>query len=82
MQIIYGLIGVAIGFLLIRYSVALTESMGKMEWAERYLRSGMAGTYSMYRLIGVIVIILSLLYMFGGIGFILSPLAPLFGGAK
>jgi len=60
----------------------LTESLGQMDWAERYLKSGMAGTYTMYRLLGLIFIIFSLLYMFGAFGFIVSPLAPLFGGGK
>lgn len=82
MRFIYGMIGIAVGFLLIRYSVQLTESLGQIDWAERYLKSGMAGTYTMYRLVGLIFIILSLLYMFNAFGFILGPLAPLFGGAN
>jgi hypothetical protein len=82
MRIFYSLLGVIIGFLLIRYNVQLTESLGRIEWAENYLKSGMAGTYTMYRLIGLILIILSLLYVFGLFGFILGPLAPLFGGSK
>ena len=82
MHIIGGIIGVIIGFLLIRYSVALTEMFGTIAWAEQHLRSGLAGTYSLYRLVGVVFIILSLLYMFGGIGLIVSPLGSVFGGAK
>jgi hypothetical protein len=82
MRIIYSLIGIIIGFLLIRYSVQLTESLGRFDWAEQYLKSGLAGTYSMYRLFGLVVIILSLLYMFGFFGSILGPIAPLFGGVK
>lgn len=68
--------------MLMRYNVQLTDSLGKMDWAEQYLRSGLAGTYSMYRILGLIIIILALLYMFGLFGFILDPLAPLFGGSK
>ena len=82
MHIISGIVGVAIGFLLIRYSVTLTETFGRMDWAEQYLRGGLAGTYSMYRLVGLIFIILSLLYMFNAAGFILGPVSNLFGGAK
>ena len=82
MRIFSGLIGVVIGFLLIKYSVPLTDTLGKMDWAETYLRGGMAGTYTMYKLVGLAFIILSLLYMFNALGFLLSPLLPLFGGAK
>ncbi len=80
MRIIYGIIWIGIGFLLIKYSVALTENLGSMDWAEKYLKSGMAGTYTMYRLIGLIIIILSLLYIFGFMGSIVSPIGSLFGG--
>ncbi|OGE80215.1 MAG: hypothetical protein A2660_00895 [Candidatus Doudnabacteria bacterium RIFCSPHIGHO2_01_FULL_45_18] len=82
MRFISGTIGVIIGFLLIRYTFQLTQWFGKVDWAEKYLGSGLAGTYSMYRLLGMLFIVLSLLYMFGLFGFILGPLAPLFGGAR
>jgi hypothetical protein len=82
MRIVYSIIGVIVGFLLMKYSVVLTETLGKMDFAERYLRSGMAGTYTMYRLLGLFIIIFSILYMFNAYGFILGPLAPLFGGGK
>lgn len=82
MHIVSGLIGVIVGFLLIRYSIAITDMFGKVDWAEQYLRGGLAGTYSLYRLVGLVFIILSLLYMFGAIGFILGPLGSVFGGTK
>ena len=82
MHFIGGLIGVGIGFLLIRYSVQLTEMFGTIAWAEEHLRGGMAGTYSLYRIFGIVFIVLSLLYMFNAIGFILAPLGSVFGGAK
>ena len=82
MKYFYTLIAIGIGFLCIRYSIQLTEWLGKMDWAERYLGSGLAGTYTMWRLFGLAIIIFSLLYIFGAAGFILNPLAPLFGGAK
>jgi len=82
MKFIYSLLGIGIGFLLIKYSVQLTEWLGKMDWAETYLRGGLAGTYTMYRLLGVIFIVFSLLYLFGGLGFVLSPLSSVFGGAR
>jgi hypothetical protein len=81
MEIIWGIIGIIAGFLLIKYSVRITDLFGKVEWAEQHLRGGLAGTYSLYRLIGLVVIIFSLLYMFGGLGFLLGPLGSIFGGA-
>ena len=81
MRIFGGIIGVMIGFLLIRYSITITEMFGRVGWAEQNLRGGLAGTYSLYRLVGLLFIILSLLYIFGGLGFLLNPLAPIFGGA-
>jgi hypothetical protein len=82
MHIIGGIIGVIVGYLVIRYSVAITDNLGRIAWAEQHLRSGLAGTYSLYRIAGVVVIILSLLYMFGGIGFLVGPLSSVFGGTK
>ena len=82
MHIISGIIGIAVGYLLIRYSIPLTEMFGRVDWAERHLRGGLAGTYSLYRLVGLIFIILSLLYMFGATGFIVGPLGSVFGGVK
>lgn len=82
MHFIQGLIGVAAGFILIRYSIPLTDMFGKVDWAERNLHGGMAGTYTLYRLVGLVFIILSLLYMFGGLGFIVGPLGSVFGGVK
>ena len=82
MHIFSGLIGVIIGFLLIRYSIAITDMFGKVDWAEEHLRGGLAGTYSLYRIVGVVFIILSLLYMFNAVGFLLTPLGSVFGGTR
>ena len=80
MRILWSLIAAAVGFLIIRYSISLADAFGHVEWAERHLGGGLAGTYTLYRLIGLAILIFSLLYMFGGLGFILSPLAHFFGG--
>lgn len=82
MRIFSGLIGVVAGILLIRYSIAITDFFGRVAWAEDHLRGGLAGTYSLYRIVGVVFIILSLLYMFNILGFLLSPLSSVFGGLK
>jgi hypothetical protein len=75
MRIIQGIIGIIIGFLVIKYSISLTDTLGRMDWAEKYLSS----TVTMYRVVGVVFIILSFMYMFGLMGVIAGPLGPLFG---
>ena len=82
MNILGGIIGVVVGFLLIKYAVPITNNLGTIEWAEEHMRGGMAGTYSLYKIIGIVVIILSFLYMFGGINVLLAPLGTVFGGVK
>jgi hypothetical protein len=82
MHIFSGLVGIAAGFLLIRYAVPLVDMFGKVDWAEANLRGGLAGTYSLYKIVGIVFIIFSLLYMFGVTGFLLGPVGSVFGGAK
>ena len=80
MRFIWGVLAILIGIGLIRYSFQLTGFFGHIPWAESHLGGG--GTYTLYKLVGVIVIILAFLYMFGSIGFITGPLSPIFGGSK
>ncbi|MGE5393014.1 MAG: hypothetical protein ACM3NH_04700 [Candidatus Saccharibacteria bacterium] len=82
MRFFWGFLGVVIGVLVIKYTFQLVGLFGRVDWAETHLRGGMGGTYTLYKIAGVVVILLSMLYMFGGIGFIVSPLAPLFGGVR
>jgi len=77
MRFIWGVIWIAVGFMLIRYSFQIKNFFGSIDWAEQHIGSG--GTYTLYKIVGVLVIVLSLLYMFGNVGFITGPLAPLFG---
>ena len=67
-----------IGFGLIKYSFPITNFFGHIPWAERYLGGG--GTYTLYKIVGVIVIILAFLYMFGSLGSAIAPLGKIFGG--
>jgi len=82
MNIFWGLIGVTVGVLVIKYSIWITENFGTIEWAEQHLRGGMAGTISFYRIVGIVIIILSLMYMFGSFGIIAAPLGSVFGPPK
>jgi hypothetical protein len=53
------LTGVAI--LILKYTEPLVRMIGKMSWAERYL--GMGGTYTAWKLIAVLLIVGSLVYL-------------------
>lgn len=82
MGIFGSIIGVIIGFVIIKYSVQITDNMGRIQWAEDNLRGGLAGTYTLYRLIGLLIMLFCLLNLFGGAGFLLAPIANLFGGTQ
>ena len=80
MHIFGGLIGIAIGTLMIWKRYYLVTTFGTIDWAERAFSGGFGGTYFFYILAGFGVIFLSGLYMFGVIGAILSPVGGVFGG--
>lgn len=54
--------GVAFGVLCVKYSYQATQLFGHNEYAEKYLGSG--GTYSMWKLLGLIIIIGTIWYAF------------------
>jgi hypothetical protein len=72
--IIYG------GYLLMRYTVQITEYTGRVDFAEEYLRGFGAGTYTMWRIIGVLAIVGSLLWIFGLSSIIGKPVASTISG--
>lgn len=80
MRFFWGLVGIGIGFLLIRYSFPMVNLFGHIPWAERHLGGG--GTYTLYKIVGVIVIILSMLFLFNLLGFITSSITPYFGAGQ
>jgi hypothetical protein len=80
MRFVWGTIWVIIGILLMRYTFQITNLFGKVAWAEQNLKGGFGGTYTLWRLVGLVIIILAMFYMFGGIGLFVKPLAPVFGG--
>ncbi|MBX4188036.1 MAG: hypothetical protein KW793_02780 [Candidatus Doudnabacteria bacterium] len=82
MKFVWGIIWVVVGILIMRYNFQLVNIFGKMGWAESYLSGGFGGTYLMYKLIGLLVVILALFYMFGSMETIVGPLLPVFGGSK
>lgn len=80
MRIIWGLIGITIGTVILWKTYPLVNFFGKVAWAEEHLAGGLGGTYFLYKIMGLAVIIISTLYLFGVLDFILFPFYGLFGG--
>ncbi len=56
-------LAVIIGLLFIKYTDPIVRTVGKNDWAEQYLGGG--GTYTMWKLIGVGLMILALVNWIG-----------------
>ncbi len=69
-RIIVGLIVIAACVALMKYSVQVTNFTGKIELAEKYLGSPLAGTYTFYKLFGLIIIIVMVVWIFTGFNFL------------
>jgi len=67
LRIIVLILSILIGTLFIKYSFQMVKIFGHMKWAEEKL--GIASSYSLWKLIGIIVIALGALYGFGDIKF-------------
>ncbi|HID91797.1 TPA: hypothetical protein EYG96_00215 [Candidatus Gracilibacteria bacterium] len=63
MNFVYGIMGIALGFSIIKYRYGLYEMMGTWSFAERLFGSG--GTVTAMILMGLMVIIFSIMLMFG-----------------
>jgi len=70
MSYLIGIIGCVGGFYYLKYSAKIRDFTGTVGFAEQYLGSG--GTYTLHKLIGVLMIVLSIMYAFGGIQAILQ----------
>ena len=73
MHFIYGLLGMGLAYLIVKYREQIVEMTGKFSWAEKYL--GRGGTYNAYVLLGIIIFCISFLFFIG-------EEALLFGHAK
>ncbi len=82
MRFFWGIIGIIIGTLLLKYTFQLSNTFGKIDWAEKYFSGGLGGTYFFYKLFGMLAIVLSVLYMFGFLGNLLGPVTSIFGGLR
>ena len=82
MRIFWGLVGIAIGVLVLKYTYPLVNFFGKASWAEKYFSGGLGGTYFLFKLIGILIILFSALYMVGILDNLLGPAGSVFGGLK
>jgi len=78
MKYVFGIIFIIIGFIIVWKSNWLYENMGAVEFAEEKLASW-GGSRFFYKLIGIVIIFLSFLFMSGGLGTILRKA---FGGSS
>ena len=71
MRFVFSPIIFALGILCMKYAVQITDQFsGKIDLAEKYLGSGIgAGTYTWWKLFGLALCILSVLWLFGAIQF-------------
>lgn len=70
MQIIQGTVGIILGFLAIKYAYQIKQFSGPIGWAEKVF--GIGGTTTAVKVIGILVIIFSFLWMTGTLGDFLS----------
>lgn len=70
-----------IGLLMIIRTDDVIGFFGRIGWAERHLGSG--GSFSLYKLLGVLLIVLAMLWITGLLDdLLLAPFGVLFGGFK
>ena len=65
MNYIYGIIGCVAGFFYLKYSGKIADTFGAFGFAEKWFGGG--GTYTFHKIMGVLVILLSIMYAFGGL---------------
>jgi len=62
-RIVLSLLGIGVGLVFVIYSYKITRTTGEFSWAVKYFGAG--GTNTAIKLIGVIVILVSLFFLFG-----------------
>jgi TRAP-type C4-dicarboxylate transport system permease small subunit len=78
-QILIGLLGIAVGILMVVYARKVVENVGTSATAERYLGGG--GSYTALRIGGILLTIIFFLYMTGMLSRVLTSIGrAVFGG--
>lgn len=80
-QIFLGLIGIGIGILLVIKTEPLLGYTGHIGWIEEHLR-GFGGTRMFYKLLGVFIVLVSLMYMTGMLQNMIVAIFGRFFGAR
>lgn len=62
-QIFYGILGIMAGFVFLLKAHKFVDFSGRINWAENFF--GGAGTYTFIRILGIVIIFVSFLYMVG-----------------
>lgn len=76
-KFIVAIIGFPLSFLFIIYRARIKQFTGNVGFAEKYLGAG--GTYTLYIILGILIFILTLMYVTGTLqSFLSSTLGPLF----
>ena len=57
------IIGVGLGYAMIRYNAKFKDVVGRIDWVEQYLGAG--GTYLFIKFLGLLFIVLAFLYAVG-----------------
>lgn len=77
-RFLVGILGAALGLVILYFRVPIKDFFGRIGWAESAF--GRGGTWDAWIVIGFVVSILSIMYMFGGLQDVLKDrLGPLFG---
>ncbi len=80
LRLIFGPLGIVLGFLIVSKSEWLLENFGRVDFAEKYLGL-QGGTRLFYKLLGILIMVIAFLYLTGFLGeIVLSIIKPLFGG--
>lgn len=81
MRIVLSIIGIVVGIIYIKYSDTLTRATGSIGWAEDHLGGG--GTYTLHKLIGLAIIVISIFSMTGSFQWLMSvTIGRLFPGGS
>jgi uncharacterized membrane protein len=82
LQIVLGILGIAIGLVLIAKTEWFIENFGRIEWAEQKLGTE-GGTRLFYKIIGLVFIFFAFVYMTGlWDEFLNGTLGRIFGSKK
>ncbi|HMQ01693.1 MAG TPA: hypothetical protein PKD79_01330 [Candidatus Doudnabacteria bacterium] len=75
MRFIIGPLLIVLGILFMKYTVWITNQVGKVGFADDWLPYPFAGTYSWWRFVGLLMIVAAMLWMGGFLDFGSSGLA-------